>query len=477
MYKPQSRGSTSVRSGQSSARPKHQLTSGMRSMSASTNRSNGSMQVMEDEFPLPGMLPLLPPLKTGHHQLKSPTVDAPRSAAALKNPFGADTPPETPKPWKSDSSSHSEKETGGDGASTASEATQSKAEQTVAATTPPADDDKEVHPPATQSRDSQSQTAIAKPLYLLQPRTYSPVSRTLSPQSSRAYSPAQESTASPLLRTAPAASSLSAAASRTSLRLAKSREELVISKGSPRPNGSPRVNGSPHLNGEAESAGSVRPTSSHTSLTQKRASIRHRASMKKAPPGAIQIPPRPTPNQRLASETGTPQTGRSNPFDSDRGSETSSFAPARHRNGSFGSDATPTAPTFRESPQSDNHQQYYHPVRASPHSALQQRPHTAATVQPRPQYLRNKPSAIGGMSTLSNVSYATYNHSQAPSRAKSVATSRQTKKKKGPFGWLKQAFSLDEEEKAAFEARKAAQHQQQYYDRNSPKFLDGRRIR
>lgn len=57
---------------------------------------------------------------------------------------------------------------------------------------------------------------------------------------------------------------------------------------------------------------------------------------------------------------------------------------------------------------------------------------------------------------------------------------RQVKKKKSAFGWLKKAFTMDDDERAAFEARKAvaAQGSNNYYNQqDSPRFLDGRRIR
>jgi hypothetical protein len=56
---------------------------------------------------------------------------------------------------------------------------------------------------------------------------------------------------------------------------------------------------------------------------------------------------------------------------------------------------------------------------------------------------------------------------------------QQLRKKRSTFGWLKKAFSLDEDEKAAFAARKATRYEgpHQYYEEASPKFLDGRRIR
>lgn len=67
-----------------------------------------------------------------------------------------------------------------------------------------------------------------------------------------------------------------------------------------------------------------------------------------------------------------------------------------------------------------------------------------------------------GMSTLSNVS--TVNHEE-----------KKVKKKRSAFGWLKKAFTLDEEERAEFEARKHQQAHNPYYDTRSPKYLDGRR--
>lgn len=54
---------------------------------------------------------------------------------------------------------------------------------------------------------------------------------------------------------------------------------------------------------------------------------------------------------------------------------------------------------------------------------------------------------------------------------------KKAKKKRSGFGWFKRAFSLSEEEKAAFqEKRKAPQVQQPSYDEYRPQYLDGRRI-
>lgn len=54
---------------------------------------------------------------------------------------------------------------------------------------------------------------------------------------------------------------------------------------------------------------------------------------------------------------------------------------------------------------------------------------------------------------------------------------KKVKKKRSAFGWLKKAFSLSEEEKAAFE-EKRREPTVGYYDRRPPpQFLDGRRVR
>lgn len=135
------------------------------------------------------------------------------------------------------------------------------------------------------------------------------------------------------------------------------------------------------------------------------------------------------------------------------------------------------------SPRSD-HQQYYRPVRASPHSPLQQRPHTAvpsdATKRPSayyPHHQRNQPSRMGGMSTLSTVTTATYQDRPKTPGAMTQGSGKRLKKKKSAFGWLKKAFTMDDDEKAAYEARKVAQNQNGYYTESDPVFLDGRRIR
>lgn len=152
-----------------------------------------------------------------------------------------------------------------------------------------------------------------------------------------------------------------------------------------------------------------------------------------------------------------------------------------------------TSPTLRDgapSPRSEHHQ-YFVPVNASPHSPLQ-RPWTAAPAShhahhnsnlsnlsngssgstmrfqlppsSRPSNLRHMPSAMG-MSTMTSTTYMTENGTK--------------KKKRGPLGWLKKAFALSEEEKAAFEEkRRHARDEARYYEeRPPPKWIDGKRIR
>jgi hypothetical protein len=77
---------------------------------------------------------------------------------------------------------------------------------------------------------------------------------------------------------------------------------------------------------------------------------------------------------------------------------------------------------------------------------------------------------MGGASMLSNVTTMTYD-----SKA-TGATDKKLKKKRSAFGWLKKAFSLDEEERLAYESRRQQADANLYYDGRSPKYLDGRRV-
>lgn len=55
---------------------------------------------------------------------------------------------------------------------------------------------------------------------------------------------------------------------------------------------------------------------------------------------------------------------------------------------------------------------------------------------------------------------------------------KNVKKKRSAFGWLKKAFALSDEEKAAFEERRRQiDHADQYSQRPPQRWLDGKRIR
>lgn len=148
-----------------------------------------------------------------------------------------------------------------------------------------------------------------------------------------------------------------------------------------------------------------------------------------------------------------------------------------------------TPPMLRDganTPRSEQ-QQYFLPVNASPHSPLQ-RPWTAAPASHHAHHNSN-------LSNLSNGSNGSTMRFQLPSSTKpstlrnmpsAMGMSTMTymteggtkKKKKSPFGWLKKAFSLSEEEKAAFEEKRRRANDERYYDeRPTPKWVDGKRIR
>ncbi|KAK7397720.1 hypothetical protein QQX98_012918 [Neonectria punicea] len=225
---------------------------------------------------------------------------------------------------------------------------------------------------------------------------------------------------------------------------------------------------------------------------QKRTSLRHRVSQKTTPPEAIQIPPRnaaEAKSVRPSTGHGAPQTRMSLAPDSAYASDLEVAHPHRLPRASSHADfSVPVQPPVMISP--SEQQQYYHPVRASPHSPLQQRPHTAdpreAQYRPSgyfPGHVRQQPSRMGGMSTLSSVTTATYDDTATvTSRATTQAGGKRVKKKKSALGWLKKAFSMDDDERAEYQARKAMQYNNQYAGQyfdgtTSPKFLDGKRLR
>lgn len=203
-------------------------------------------------------------------------------------------------------------------------------------------------------------------------------------------------------------------------------------------------------------------------LPRQRTSLRQRVSLKTTPPESIQIPPPNAPELQRPVYNQSPRVYQ--PPDSAYGSDldrtaVNSMISMTSIDCSLNEfPAPPPRPAMVPSPHSD--QQFFRPVQASPHSPLQQRPHTSGTVGPHRQPPpRNIPSAMG-MSMLSNVSTATYQS----------GSSQTLKKKRSAFGWLKKAFSLDDEERAAFEQKRRAQQTGHYFDERSPRFLDGRRI-
>ncbi|KAI0977010.1 hypothetical protein F4678DRAFT_469067 [Xylaria arbuscula] len=201
----------------------------------------------------------------------------------------------------------------------------------------------------------------------------------------------------------------------------------------------------------------------------KRTSLRQRVSLKGGNlPEVIQVPPRnvgvmESPSFQTPQYQPSPVTyrGRESEYVSGLEVQPSYQSPVQTR----GSVAIPTFTNTIPSPRSDQ-QQYFYPVRASPHSPLQQRPHTSATARPHTSHaghIRDQRSAMG-MSMLSTVTNA------------EGQDGKRLKKKKSAFGWLKKAFTLDEEEKEEFQARKQQQVANPYYEARSPKFLDGKRL-
>ncbi|TDZ20533.1 hypothetical protein C8034_v009891 [Colletotrichum sidae] len=209
-------------------------------------------------------------------------------------------------------------------------------------------------------------------------------------------------------------------------------------------------------------------------MPTKKSSLRQRVSLKTTPPESILIPPPASDLHHTERESPRQYQAPDSAYGSDidqrpRYPVTNELSPP----GQLG---------VLPSPRSEH--QYYRPVQASPHSPLQQRPLTAGA-QPRspyapsvqsgqseyyPSHQRNAPSRLGGASTLSTVTTMTYD-SQA-----TASGEKRLKKKRSAFGWLKKAFSLDEEERMVYEQRRQQQAPNIYYDARSPKFLDGKRV-
>ena len=299
-------------------------------------------------------------------------------------------------------------------------------------------------------------------LFILQPRTYTPVPPAPIP-SPRVLA------ATP--RPAPEEISIHIEVDEDDRRAEEGLREsaIIIPQRAPRAAPSPDPHPRPLQLNQKQTAG---PREPEVQLSHK-TSLRDRVSLKIELPKDIHVPPANAlefPRPRYPTPQGTPQgSPRSQrhlgpPHASDMDRHTINDAAKQYNNNNL--DFTPpTFPNLIPSPASEH--QYFRPVQASPHSPLQQRPHTAGTVVNRPGYHhRNAPSQMG-MSMLSNVTTMTQNTS---------ATSRTVKKKRSAFGWLKKAFSLDEEERAAFEERRRQQPVNYYPEGQSPRYLDGKRI-
>ncbi|KAK3906983.1 hypothetical protein C8A05DRAFT_40311 [Staphylotrichum tortipilum] len=197
-----------------------------------------------------------------------------------------------------------------------------------------------------------------------------------------------------------------------------------------------------------------------------RTSLRQRISLKTNPPESIQVPPpQALDGQRRLHAVPRPYPAPDSAYGSDMDRA------AVHSMASINSSVLEFSPPFIQPgmiPSPHSERQFFRPVQASPHSPLQQRPHTSGTIGPHhfPAPPRNTPSAMG-MSMMSS-STAMTNKSGG---------GKTVKKKRSAFNWLKKAFALDEEERAAFEQRKRDQAANPYYEAKSQEFLDGRRIR
>lgn len=134
-----------------------------------------------------------------------------------------------------------------------------------------------------------------------------------------------------------------------------------------------------------------------------------------------------------------------------------------------------------------NNNHNHHPQLQQP-PPQQQEPVRAQTSHRFLQYPRQLSSRAGTISRLSNATYNPTETSAGASmrghvgmRSASAAGTaaggeRKLKKKRSAFGWLKKAFTMDDEERAAFEARRLRQTDDFYGDARSLRYLDGRRM-
>ncbi|KAH6609436.1 hypothetical protein Trco_002782 [Trichoderma cornu-damae] len=396
-------------------------------------RPASSMTDMDDassiDFPLPGGLPLLPPFRSARYTSNTFGLGSPLSVTTTS---GFDSP---------------------QSAQSAQYTPQSISNHTFGFASPQSMHIHLRQDSITENEDSDRETETARsddgdePVFLLQPRTYTPQPPAPLP--------------SPLIKDEPGHGARSGSQSTL-----ESLESAPFSPAADTQSSTWRAGDAAH----------------------RRTSLRERVSQKMIPPGDIQIPARSLKGMEIYAQspgTTTPQTMTSHHFDS--AYESDAERHGRHLSGSS-SNLTTSPPQLNvvPSPRSDR-QRYYHPVHASPHSPLQQRPHTAvghgqsahhqagSTLAP-PHHPHNSPSGAG-VSTPNNVASADGDDGTSQSVRTTKTVDKQLKKKKSAFGWLKKAFSMDEEERAAYEARKAMQYQGSYYNADPPKFLDGRRLR
>ncbi len=339
-------------------------------------------------------------------------------------------------------------------------------------------------PPENDARES---SPVSGPLYILQPRTYTPqppaplpspriakefpLENELAAVRSEADDVAQELL--PAIREKSQLRQLSPPATEEAPRALR-RVSSRIQDEEPR---AATRQPSLHIDVEARAAressllsGEESQETETLSLQSKqRTSLRQRISLRTNPPDSIQVPPLPSAPELQRPVFASPKTyknyqtftGPDSAYasDADRTAVNSSVVEPPAKDFS-----PPVFPGIVPSPNSD--QQYFRPVQASPHSPLQQRPHTAGYGMSRPSHQRNAPSAMG-MSMLSSVTTLNADAPKAPP----------LKKKRSAFGWLKKAFTLDEEERANFDQRKREQNRNLYYDERSPRYLDGKRMK